>query len=240
MLINEGSCNVCVYSATKCALERHFRRQGHERGLVLDFYMILYVFSFITIWKFPMIKKWKYDRAIVRFSKAIKLNPDDYIAYKNRGNAYYKKKLYDLAIADYNKAIKLNPGFVVAYNNRGIVYQEIGQCDLAIADYNKAIELNPKNGMPYNNRGFTLLLMGRLEEAERDIRKSLELNASNIYALNSMAELYAAKNDPIEACKWLKEAIKKGYNNWPYIKTSGTYNNIRNSSCFKEIISGKK
>jgi tetratricopeptide (TPR) repeat protein len=199
----------------------------------------IYKQTLITSRGFPMVKKWKYDRDIVRFSKAIKLNPGDYAAYKNRGNAYYKKKLYDLALADYSKAIELNPGFVVAYNNRGNVYQEIGRCDLAIADYNKAIELNPQNGMPYNNRGFTLLLMGRLEEAERDIRKSLELNAGNIYALNSMSELYAAKNDPIEACKWLKKAIEKGYNNWSYIKISRTYNNIRNSSCFKEIISGK-
>jgi tetratricopeptide (TPR) repeat protein len=239
MLTNKGSCNICVNSATKCALEQHFPRQGRGYGLMLDFCMMLYVFSLITSREFPMVKKWKYDRAIFRCRKAIELNPDDHIAYKNRGNAYYKKKLYDLALADYNKAIKLNPGFVVAYNNRGIVYQVIGQSDLAIADYNKAIELNPQNGMPYNNRGFTLLLLGRLEEAERDIRKSLELNAGNIYALNSMAELYAAKNDPIEACKWLKKAIEKGYNNWSYIKTSRTYNDIRNSSCFKEIISGK-
>ena len=34
-----------------------------------------------------------------------------------------------------------------------------------------------------------------------------------------------------------KKAIGKGYNNWSYIKTSKTYDNIRNSPCFIEIIS---
>ncbi|PIX88841.1 MAG: hypothetical protein COZ31_05195, partial [Nitrospirae bacterium CG_4_10_14_3_um_filter_44_29] len=115
--------------------------------------------------------------------------------------------------------------------------QEIGQYDLSIADFNRAIDLSPQNGMAYNNRGFTFILMERYEEAENDIKKSLEFNPNNIYALNSMAELYSAKNDAEEACMWLKKAIGKGYNNWSYIKTSKTYDNIRNSPCFIEIIS---
>jgi len=52
-----------------------------------------------------------------------------------------------------------------------------------------------------------------------------------------MAELYAAKNDADEACEWLRRALGKGYNNWSYIKASKTYDNIRKSACFIEIIS---
>jgi TPR repeat protein len=51
-----------------------------------------------------------------------------------------------------------------------------------------------------------------------------------------MAELLAAKNDPEEACRWLRKALEKGYNNWHYIKTSKTYNNMRTSECFKKIL----
>ena len=96
-----------------------------------------------------------------------------------------------------------------------------------------------ENGMPYNNRGFAFLLLGELEKAEKDIRMSLELNKNNIYALNSMAELNSVKNNPEEACRWLKLAVQKGYNNWNYLKTSKTYDNIRNSKCFREIIPRK-
>jgi tetratricopeptide (TPR) repeat protein len=90
--------------------------------------------------------------------------------------------------------------------------------------------------MPYNNRGFAYLLTGRLDDAERDLAMSLDLNRDNIYALNSMAELYAARNNPEEACRWLKKAIEKGYNNWNYLKTSPTYSNIRNEKCFRDIL----
>jgi len=90
--------------------------------------------------------------------------------------------------------------------------------------------------MPYNNRGFAFLLMGNLDAAEADIRTSLRLNPDNIYALNSMAEVYAARNNAEEACLWLSRAIEKGYNNWNYIRTSKTYANIHHAPCFREIM----
>jgi Flp pilus assembly protein TadD len=80
------------------------------------------------------------------------------------------------------------------------------------------------------------MLMGIYEEAERDIRKALELSPNNIYALNSMAELCAARHDAVEACRWLRRAIEMGYNNWSYIINSKTYDNIRNDPCFKRFI----
>jgi hypothetical protein len=54
-----------------------------------------------------------------------------------------------------------------------------------------------------------------------------------------MAELCAARNDAEESCRWLRKAVAKGYNNWQYIKTSKTYDAIRNAECFKGIIAGK-
>ena len=90
--------------------------------------------------------------------------------------------------------------------------------------------------MPYNNRGFTFLLMGKHDAAEENLMRSLELNPNNIYALNSMSELNAARNNAEEACNWLRKAIEKGYNNWNYLKMSRTYDNVRNAPCFQRII----
>jgi tetratricopeptide (TPR) repeat protein len=176
---------------------------------------------------------------IANYSKMIKANSQDYRAYNNRGNEYDRRGHHELAIADYNKAIELRPDFSLAFINRGNAYQKIGEFDKALSDYNRAIELNPHSDMAYNNRGFHLILMGDLDAAEKDISEALAISPNNIYALNSMAELFAMKNHPEESCGWLKRAIEKGYNNWNYIKTSKTYNNIRNSECFKEMIKEK-
>ncbi len=184
-----------------------------------------------------MKKRWKYDLGIDRYNRAIEANPTDYRAYNNRGIYHIKRGRYDLAIVDFNKAIELNPSSDMVYVNRGTAHQEMGHYEHSIADFSEALRLNPKNSMAYNNRGFSLLLLGRLDEAESDIRKSIEISPENIYALNSMAELYAARNNAPEACRWLTMAIEKGYNNWSYLRTSRTYDNIRNSHCFRKIIS---
>ncbi len=186
-----------------------------------------------------MGKTWKYDFDIAKYSRAIEEHPDNYRAFNNRGIAYQKKGLYQQSIEDFTRAIELNPFSVQAYINRGNAYQERGQYEQSISDLNKAIELDLVNSMAYNNRGFTFILMGKYEDAEGDIRKSLELSPNNIYALNSMAELHAAKNDAPEACKWLSLAIEKGYNNWSYLKTSKTYDNIRTAPCFRSLMSRK-
>ncbi|WP_407900291.1 tetratricopeptide repeat protein, partial [Scytonema sp. NUACC26] len=52
-----------------------------------------------------------YDRAIARYNRAIRLNPNYVEAYYKRGNAYSNLKDYDRAIADYNQALKLYPNY---------------------------------------------------------------------------------------------------------------------------------
>jgi Flp pilus assembly protein TadD len=183
-------------------------------------------------------KEFKRD-PIGHYSHLIRLDPQNYRAVNNRGNEYEKRGHHDLAIADYNHALEMRPDFTIVYINRGNAYQKVGEYEKALEDYNKAIQLNPHSDMAYNNRGFHLILMGKLDAAEHDIRIALEISPNNIYALNSMAELYAAKNDAEKACQWLHEAIEKGYNNWNYIKSSKTYNNIRLSECFKKMIEDK-
>lgn len=187
-----------------------------------------------------MSKTWKYDFDLARYTREIEQDPSNFRAFKERGNVYFRKREFDHAIADYNRAIELNPDFFLAYNNRGNVYMQTEKYDLAIADYDKAIALKPDNGMPYNNRGFAFLLMGNLDAAEADIQASLRLNPDNIYALNSMAEIYAERNDAEEACRWLLQAIEKGYNNWNYIRTSKTYKKIHSAPCFLEIMAKKQ
>ena len=174
--------------------------------------------------------------AMADFSKAIELNPRDALAYRNRGVSYGRKGQHDLAIADFGKAIELNPKDEQAYLIGVYLTTKKDSHDLAIADFSKAIELNPKSAAAYNQRGFTFLLMGKYDAAAKDIKKSLELNPDQIEAIMSMAELYSVTGKTEDACHWLEKAIKKGYKDWHYIKTFKTFDNIRNSPCYQEIM----
>ena len=49
---------------------------------------------------------------------ALKLNPNFYQAYNNRGSTYSDLKQYE-------RAIQLNPNYALAYNNRGLAYRKL-------------------------------------------------------------------------------------------------------------------
>jgi tetratricopeptide (TPR) repeat protein len=108
--------------------------------------------------------------AIADINKAIKINPEYAIAYRNRGFAYYNKGLYDQAIADYSKAIEIDPEYADAYINRGYTYFEKGFYDKAIDDYNKTLELNPEH--PYAYKNLLKLRQKMKDDQEKEKRET--------------------------------------------------------------------
>lgn len=74
------------------------------------------------------------------FSKAIRLNSNDYRAYYNRGCACGFIGDNFCAIRDFTDSLKLHPTNAQAYLNRGIAYHQLGYEQTAIADLQKAVK----------------------------------------------------------------------------------------------------
>jgi tetratricopeptide (TPR) repeat protein len=85
-----------------------------------------------------------HDLRILGCAAMIQRNPNDVVAYHNRGDAYGLKGDIDRAISDYTKAIELNPNYAPAYNSRGRAYTRKGDYDRAVDDVTKAGELTRK------------------------------------------------------------------------------------------------
>jgi len=49
------------------------------------------------------------DSAIMKFTEAIRLDPNYALAYNNRGYVYYLRQDYDRAIEDYEIALRIDP-----------------------------------------------------------------------------------------------------------------------------------
>ena len=79
--------------------------------------------------------------AIAAYTKAIKADPKDAVAYANRGALQGDNKR---ALADLNKAIELDPKYANAYSNRAKVRKDMGDAAGAKADAAKAEELGSK------------------------------------------------------------------------------------------------
>lgn len=113
----------------------------------------------LSIWYMSLADAKRYNKqykeAINNYSFALKLDPDNRVAYWNRAAAYYKHKDYELATDDYTKAITYYPGqnkeLSRLYDDRAL--NEMGQNLLtkAIQDDSLSIALDPSNKSAYFN-----------------------------------------------------------------------------------------
>ena len=81
---------------------------------------------------YAYVKKGDFEKAIVDFTEAIRLNPKHAWAYLSRAHAYMNVD-HEKALADFREVIKLEPNNASAYFNRGWLYRKQGHLDEAIA-----------------------------------------------------------------------------------------------------------
>ena len=89
-------------------------------------------------------RKGHHDLAITDFNKALEINPENALAYANRGLDQEIKGNLDHAISDYNKSLQLAPLHAGTYNNRGILYIKLGNKQEGCSDIRRACELEFK------------------------------------------------------------------------------------------------
>ncbi len=107
-------------------------------------------------------------------SDVINKYPDSFLAYNNRGTAYFKGNKAELAIQDFNNAIMINPKSAFALNNRAAIQISLGKADLALTDLNKAILIKPDYADAFSNRAIAKSILGD-KNVLPDHNKAIEL-----------------------------------------------------------------
>ena len=109
--------------------------------------------------------KGEYEEALKSYDKAIELNPDDALAWSNKGAALDNLGKHEEAIKSYDKAIKINPDNEIVWSNKGIALHKLGKYEEAVKPFDKALELEPDYVDAWYNKGCTLHKLGEYEEA---------------------------------------------------------------------------
>jgi tetratricopeptide (TPR) repeat protein len=149
-----------------------------------------------------------HERAIADVSQAIRLQPNNAVAYNWRALVYNNIAEWDSAIADSNQTIKLNPHYETAYNNRGLAYYYKGDNDRAIADCSQAIKLDPYFAMAYFNRSLAYLKKGDNDRAIADCSQAVKLDPYFAIAYINRGNAYYHKGDDNRAIADYSQAIK--------------------------------
>lgn len=158
----------------------------------LFFILLIFILGFST-WK--RCHTWK--NSITVWTDVINQYPYIYIAYNNRGNAYFKKGDFNNALNDYNIAIGINPNQSEIHNKRGYCHFRSGNLSDALKDYNKAIDLSADCAEIYNNRGILYMSSNEPKRALSDFNHALKLKPDLVNArlnINILVELKKQSN----------------------------------------------
>ena len=127
--------------------------------------------------RFAENKKADYERAIADFTKAIELDPEDVLAYNNRGIVYYYKGRFYRTVDDFSTVISLTPDDPFAYYGRGMAYRNLLVFEKSIQDFSTAIRLKPEAAADaYTQRGVTYHSKGDVDHAIEDYNAAIALD----------------------------------------------------------------
>ncbi len=117
-----------------------------------------------------------YDKAFADFAKAIELEPQTPLFWRDRGLLYRKLEEHDKAFAHYDKAILLNPKYADAYVSRGNLHYSRAAYQPAIAAYSEALAINPTDSYAHRWRGLSYASLLEFDRAILDYSESIRFN----------------------------------------------------------------
>jgi len=142
-----------------------------------------------------------YETAILKFKKAIEIDPNFAFSWDNLGVCYRKSNQYEKAIEAYKKSLEINPEGRMPLMNIAVTYNLKKEFEEAIVYYNKFISIYKDDPEGYYGLGLILYTNNKQEEG--------------LASLIQAYTIYSAQNSPYRA-----DAAKKiGY----------MYNDLKNN-----------
>ncbi|BAZ46853.1 glycosyl transferase family protein [Chondrocystis sp. NIES-4102] len=149
------------------------------------------------------------DKAIKRYYKQSKLQPNSPKIHTDLGNLYAKKRKWQYAIACYTKAIELNPRYANAHLSMARVLLKMGKQKEFVREMQLAIAIDPKIGSEMDRYylGNALLDQGQHQQAISFYYKAILLNPKFIQTYHRLSEILSKRGQHQEAIQFLERGI---------------------------------
>lgn len=135
--------------------------------------------------------------AIVRYERALRLDPDNSEADNNLGTALSNLGKTREAIDHYERALRIKPDYAEAHNNLGRALLEAGKTQEATSHLQQALRLKPDYSEAHNNLGNALFTAGKVKDAIGHYQEALRIKPDYAEAHNNLgvALLHSGKAD---------------------------------------------
>ena len=115
------------------------------------------------------------DKALFAYAEAINLDPDDPVAYYDRGTALILKHAAEEALIAFQAAIALDPTFLDAYRAATQVFTQRQQWNQALALWDRYLTYHPKNGLAHFERAVIRRAAGDTPGFLQDLHRACAL-----------------------------------------------------------------
>jgi len=110
------------------------------------------------------------------FNRLVELQPQNRIAYYNRGMFQLGMKEWNRALEDFTKCTQLNPDDLESWFNLGYIHLQLQLYPEARGYFNTALRIQPVNHRALYARGYCNELLGDINNAEADYLEALSYN----------------------------------------------------------------
>jgi len=168
----------------------------------------------------------KLNEATASCTKAVEIDPDDFIAYWTLGRIYFTEGKLAQALELFRRVAEIKPSFYVGYLDVAQSCVGLGRNEEAAAAYRRALEVMPtyllQNPDDARARLIYANILGRdgqKEEALREGAKALVLSPGDPMMLYNAACMYVTLGEKSRALEALRQAVDAGYTNVGWIRS---------------------
>lgn len=142
--------------------------------------------------------------------RALNLDPSDFRAWFNAGNALFRLHRLDEAERHFRGAINLQPEEPKAWYNLGCSQEALGNMEAACESFEKAVELDGAFAQAWNWLGVLRYHLNRNDAARRAYIRSLAYDRTSGKAWHNLGVLYHRLNEREKSAYCFQESKKLG------------------------------
>lgn len=131
----------------------------------------------------------KYEKALLKFTKAVEMNKNNARAHNGLGWSYYRLDNHEQSLKSFEYVVSINPNFSSAYNGLGANYFKLKDYDMSIIKLNKTLALNPDNDAAHSGLGWDYYMLEDYDKAKEEFEKALVINPDNEQALKGIQQI---------------------------------------------------
>ena len=147
--------------------------------------------EFLHIYGFVFFNLKNYEKAIVQWEKAVKINPKFVDGLNNLGNALSRIGKFDEAINYLNKALNLRPDFFETYYTLSEIFYQKGIYDKSLKNINEALNLKPEDLLTIKSKLSILSKMNMKKEYLKFLEKVIPYHPKETELYYKKAQIFS-------------------------------------------------